>query len=49
MNGDIKQEVGFNIRRIREERGLSQEELGLWLVSTEPTLGKSSGAKKTSA
>lgn len=26
--GDINEEVGFNIRRIREERGLSQEELG---------------------
>jgi transcriptional regulator with XRE-family HTH domain len=26
--GDINKEVGFNIRRIREERGLSQEELG---------------------
>lgn len=25
--GDINEEVGFNIRRIREQRGLSQEEL----------------------
>jgi transcriptional regulator with XRE-family HTH domain len=28
MKGNINEEVGFNIRRIREERGLSQEELG---------------------
>jgi len=28
MKGDIKEEVGFNIRRIRENRGISQEELG---------------------
>jgi len=27
MKNDINDEVGFNIRRIREERGLSQEEL----------------------
>ncbi len=27
MNGDIKEEVGFNIRRMREQRGLSQEKL----------------------
>lgn len=27
MKNDINSEVGFNIRRIREERGLSQEEL----------------------
>jgi transcriptional regulator with XRE-family HTH domain len=27
MRGDINEKVGFNIRRIREERGLSQEEL----------------------
>ena len=27
MKSDINEEVGFNIRRIREERGLSQEEL----------------------
>jgi len=26
--GDINEEVGFNIRRIRERRALSQEELG---------------------
>jgi len=26
--GDINKEVGFNIRKIREERGLSQEGLG---------------------
>lgn len=28
MKGNINEKVGFNIRRIREERGLSQEELG---------------------
>ncbi len=28
MKSDINEEVGFNIRRIREERGLSQEKLG---------------------
>jgi len=28
MKGNINEEVGFNIRRIREEGGLSQEELG---------------------
>jgi len=27
MKNDINREVGFNIRRIREERGLSQEKL----------------------
>lgn len=27
MKNDINEEVGFNIRRIREERGLSQEKL----------------------
>lgn len=27
MRSNINEEVGFNIRRIREERGLSQEEL----------------------
>jgi transcriptional regulator with XRE-family HTH domain len=27
MQGDINEKVGFNIRRIREESGLSQEEL----------------------
>jgi transcriptional regulator with XRE-family HTH domain len=27
MQGDINEKVGFNIRRIREERGLSQEKL----------------------
>jgi len=27
MKNDINKEVGFNIRRIREKRGLSQEEL----------------------
>ena len=27
MKSDINEEVGFNIRRIREERGLSQEGL----------------------
>jgi len=27
MKNDINSEVGFNIRRIREERGLSQEKL----------------------
>lgn len=27
MKSDINEEVGFNIRRIREERGLSQEKL----------------------
>jgi transcriptional regulator with XRE-family HTH domain len=27
MKGNINEEVGFNIRRIREERNLSQEEL----------------------
>lgn len=27
MKSNINEEVGFNIRRIREERGLSQEEL----------------------
>jgi len=27
MKNDINKEVGFNIRRIREGRGLSQEEL----------------------
>jgi transcriptional regulator with XRE-family HTH domain len=27
MKSNINDEVGFNIRRIREERGLSQEEL----------------------
>jgi len=27
MKNNINEEVGFNIRRIREERGLSQEEL----------------------
>jgi len=27
MKGDINEEVGFNIRRIREEHGLSQEQL----------------------
>ena len=27
MKSKINEEVGFNIRRIREERGLSQEEL----------------------
>ena len=27
MKNDINSEVGFNIRRIREKRGLSQEEL----------------------
>ena len=27
MKKDIKQEVGLNIRRIREKRGLSQEKL----------------------
>jgi transcriptional regulator with XRE-family HTH domain len=26
--GHINEEVGFNIRKIREQRGLSQEELG---------------------
>ena len=28
MKNDINEEVGFNIRRVREEIGLSQEELG---------------------
>jgi transcriptional regulator with XRE-family HTH domain len=28
MKGNINEEIGFNIRRIREEGGLSQEELG---------------------
>ena len=28
MKSEINEEVGFNIRRIREERGLSQEKLG---------------------
>ena len=28
MKGNINEEVGFNIRIIREERGLTQEELG---------------------
>jgi len=28
MKGNINEKVGFNIRRIREERGLSQEVLG---------------------
>jgi len=27
MKNDINEEVGFNIRRIREKRGLSQEKL----------------------
>jgi transcriptional regulator with XRE-family HTH domain len=27
MKSNINEQVGFNIRRIREERGLSQEEL----------------------
>ena len=27
MKSNINEEVGFNIRRIREERGLSQEEM----------------------
>ncbi len=27
MKSNINEEVGFNIRRIREERGLSQEKL----------------------
>jgi len=27
MKNDINSEVGFNIRRIREDRGLSQEKL----------------------
>lgn len=27
MKSDINEEVGFNIRRIREKRGLSQEKL----------------------
>jgi len=27
MQGDINEKVGFNIRRIREERGLTQEKL----------------------
>ena len=27
MKSNINEEVGFNIRRIREERGFSQEEL----------------------
>ena len=27
MKNDINKEVGFNIRRIREKRGLSQEKL----------------------
>jgi len=27
MQGDINEKVGFSIRRIREERGLSQEKL----------------------
>lgn len=27
MKSNINEEVGFNIRKIREERGLSQEEL----------------------
>ncbi|OHB62282.1 MAG: hypothetical protein A2167_04275 [Planctomycetes bacterium RBG_13_46_10] len=27
MQSDINEKVGFNIRRIREERGLSQEQL----------------------
>lgn len=27
MKGDIKEEVGFNIRKIREVRGFSQENL----------------------
>ena len=27
MKDNINEEVGFNIRKIREERGLSQEEL----------------------
>lgn len=27
MKSDINEEVGFNIRRIREEHGFSQEEL----------------------
>ena len=27
MKNDINEEVGFNIRRIRENRGLSQEKL----------------------
>jgi len=26
--GDINKQVGFNIRRIREEKGLTQEQLG---------------------
>jgi len=26
--GDINKEVGFNIRKIREEKGLSQKQLG---------------------
>lgn len=28
MKSDINEEVGFNIRTIREQRGLSQEQLG---------------------
>ena len=28
MNSDINEEVGFNIRTIREQRGLSKEQLG---------------------
>lgn len=28
MKDDINRQVGFNIMRIREERGISQEELG---------------------
>ena len=28
MKSNINEEVGFNIRRIREKRGLSQEKLG---------------------
>jgi len=27
MKNDVNEEVGFNIRRIREKRGLSQEKL----------------------